>query len=137
MTKWIMSANRKYFDHEKAFAENGFIDWKQTRNYDIGDVVYIYVTKPDSEIEYVAVVEAVNLVQDQIVDQKDFWRGKKQIYKKEPKYCRLRLLRKLECDGLTMERLKEHGMMYPPQSPYKVKEELAAYINTCIGEDND
>lgn len=42
MTEWMMSANGKIYDHQRAFAEQGFIYWRKVRNFSKGDV-YLYL----------------------------------------------------------------------------------------------
>ena len=43
---WMISANGKMYDHASSFATNGFIDWRQRAKYNVGDIVYIYCTRP-------------------------------------------------------------------------------------------
>ena len=50
--KWLIPANPKYFDLEKAFRENPQILWKQGAGIAAGDTVYIYVASPVSAIAY-------------------------------------------------------------------------------------
>ena len=128
MQKWIMSANGNYFDHGKAFQKNGYIDWKQTRNFSVGDIVYIYVTKPESRIRYKTVVVAINMLHDETDDFSEYW-IKKGAYKIEKRYFRLSLIEEYDKPELGFEYLKNYGMKYAPQSPCRVKEELEEYLN--------
>lgn len=50
--EWLVPANPKYFDLEKAFRENPQILWKQSTGIAAGDTVYIYVASPVSAITY-------------------------------------------------------------------------------------
>lgn len=50
--EWIVPANPKYFDIDKAFQESRFLNWKQSSHISIGDIVYIYVGSPVSAIRY-------------------------------------------------------------------------------------
>lgn len=50
--EWIVPANPKCFDLEKAFAESETILWKQSNNIIVGDTVYLYVAAPISAIRY-------------------------------------------------------------------------------------
>ena len=50
--KWIVPANPKYFDIDKALEKNNTIIWKQTTDIQINDIIYVYVGKPYSSIMY-------------------------------------------------------------------------------------
>ena len=50
---WILPANGKLYDHARAFQKWGFIDWRQNnRKYQVGDIIYIYCTRPYKKIMY-------------------------------------------------------------------------------------
>lgn len=40
--KWIISANPKKYDVVSAFNQYDYIDWSQSANHEIGDIIYIY-----------------------------------------------------------------------------------------------
>lgn len=129
MENWIMSANPKYFNHKQAFEKHGYIDWKQTRKYVEGDIVYIYATKPISKIAYKTIVEKANMTAEQITDMSEFWVNKSEQSKNFPLFVRLHLLCSYTNDEFSFSNLQNHGMYYAPQSPCKVKKELQEYIN--------
>ena len=49
---WIVPANPKYYDVQKAFDEAEEINWKQGKGIKTGDMVYLYVAAPVSAILY-------------------------------------------------------------------------------------
>ncbi|MBQ7599754.1 MAG: MmcQ/YjbR family DNA-binding protein [Clostridia bacterium] len=53
---WIVPANPRYYDVEKAFSERDEILWKQGRGIIPGDTVYLYVGSPVSAVRYRCVV---------------------------------------------------------------------------------
>ncbi len=59
--EWIIPANPKYFDIEKALKENKKIIWKQSANIKINDIVYLYVAAPYSSIMYKFKVIEINI----------------------------------------------------------------------------
>lgn len=130
MLRWIMSANPTVFDHKAAFKKNGFIDWNQTRNFSIGDIVYIYCSKPISRIMYVTEVEKINMSTSEVVEEEMWWK-KPHVQKK--RYMRLRLISCVECEELALSNLQKNGMKYAPQSPSIVKSELQGYIDKFFG----
>ncbi len=52
MTVWLISANSNTYNHVAAFNKWGYIDWKQSANYQINDIIYIYATTPDKHIRF-------------------------------------------------------------------------------------
>ena len=50
--EWIIPANPKYYDIEKAFKNNKIITWKQSTNIKVGDIVYMYVASPIKALRY-------------------------------------------------------------------------------------
>lgn len=60
-SEWIIPANPKYYDLEKAFNENDIIMWKQSTNILVGDTVYLYVASPYSAIMYKCKVIKINI----------------------------------------------------------------------------
>ena len=76
MTNWIISANSQIYDHSSSFEHYSFIDWRQGNvNFNIGDTVFIYCTRPASMIQYKCVVEEINLNYSNIRDDKEYWKN--------------------------------------------------------------
>lgn len=131
MSIWIMSANPKIYDHQRAFAEQGYINWKQTKNFEIGDVVYIYLTKPIAKVKYRTIVEEIN--NEPQVD--NYWNipvDEKQMGKR---FMKLSLEAKCDSELLAFDELKKHGLNYAPQSPGKIRGDLCEYIESCFMEE--
>ena len=124
MSVWVLSANPSMYDHQKAFDEQGYIDWKQTRNFKVGDIVFIYVTKPLSRIRYKTIVTSVD--KSPYIDS--YWLKDISNDQLGKRYMRLKYLSKCDSDELSLEVLKLHGLYYPPQSPGKAKPELVSYL---------
>ncbi|WP_186671145.1 HNH endonuclease [Sporosarcina sp. BP05] len=133
--KWLISANGKMYNHVAAFDEFGYIDWRQTAKYQVGDIVYIYATKPYMKVMYKTVVEKVDLVFEKITDDKKYWINIEEYEKSiSGKYARLRLVERVNTDKLALDRLKEYGLKAAPQGPIKVKEELGSYLEKNIND---
>lgn len=126
---WLMAANGKKYNHADAFAKWGFIDWKQTRNYKVGEIIYIYCSKPYQKISYKAEVIEVDKTISECVDDEIFWKDKK-LYKnaKSGLYCRLKLIDVLDDERLSLTSLNKHGLKGAPQGPMKIKGDLLKYI---------
>ena len=131
---WIIPANNNIYDHEAAFKKWRHIDWKQNLNYSIGDIVYIYCTRPLMKIMYKTQVEKVKMDFSEIVNDEEFWSDKSQ-YGKAEYYVRLRLLNEIDDDRLDLSHLKEHGLKGAPQRGMKIKtNELKDYIEEIMLE---
>ena len=131
MRNWIMSANPSIYDPQRAFAEQGYVDWKQTRNFEIGDVVYIYLTKPMATIRYRTTVEAVNI--EPYVDP--YWNIQIDEIQLGKKFMRLSLAATCDSASLAFDELKKQGLNYVPQSPGKIRDGLREYIESCFAEE--
>ena len=130
MTHWIISANPSFFNHEDAFRNRGFIDWKQTRHFAEGDIVYVYVTRPFSKIIYKTLVIRADMHEEEICNQDEYWIKKSLGNSSNNKYVRLKLIKHYLDDSLSFDLLRAHGLKYAPQSPCRVKKELQEYIDS-------
>ena len=70
---WTIPCNINDYDVVSAFKELKTIEWKQVlSSVCVGDIVYIYVGKPYSQILYKCKINKVNLDRTTI-DDKKFW----------------------------------------------------------------
>ena len=128
---WIMSANKKVYDHVGSFKKNGFIDWEQNVKYEVGDIVFIYFTKPLKQVMYKCEVEKHSMLFSQCIDDKEFWKDINKYNRgKDGYFVRLRLIEEVDNDKLKLEHLMKHGLNAAPQwRPSKVNNTLYDYIN--------
>jgi 5-methylcytosine-specific restriction protein A len=131
MTHWVISANPQMYDHASSFEHFSFIDWRQgTANFEIGDIVFIYTTRPISSIQYKCVIERINLHYPNIRDDKKYWKDEAEYRKSiNGKFMRLKLLDQVHNPKLNLVNLIAHGLNAAPQGPVKVKRDLLAYID--------
>lgn len=127
---WLISANGKKYDHEAAFEKFGYIDWRQNnRHYQVGDIVYIYCTRPICKVQYMAIVDREGMNFDEITDDREFWSDLKKYEEAQSgTYVRLRLLKKKDTDELNLDSLRAHGLYNAPQGPIKVKADLDEFL---------
>lgn len=136
MQYWMISANGKMYDHASAFEKWGYIDWRQNRNYEIGDIVYIYCTKPIKKLMYKTQVVKESMLFSEITDDKEFWIVFEEYEKaRAGRYARLKLIGQVDREELSLERLKENGLSAAPQGPIRVKDELRVYIDKYLKDD--
>lgn len=77
---WILSFDISRYDVQRLFRENGFCLWNQRRDFQVGDIVYLYESKPVSKIVYKAVVEEINVKRNIPENEDGFY---KRDYNKE------------------------------------------------------
>lgn len=131
MTNWIISANSQMYDHTSSFEHFSFIDWRQGNvNFEIGDIVFIYSTRPLSMVQYKCVVEKKDLLYPNIRDDKEYWKDEQEYQKSiNGKFVRLKLIDQIHNLKLNLENLKENGLSAAPQGPVKIKPDLLEYLN--------
>lgn len=121
---WVISGNTEYYDVEQAFNNLQQIEWQQHANYEVNDIVFIYLTLPHAEISFKCRVTEININAKTIDDT--------QYYKKElpvcDKYMRLDLLKTYPKGSLTLEKLKANGIKTNFQGPSKAKGTLAKLL---------
>ena len=127
---WLISANGNLYDHEAAFDKFGYIDWRQNnRRYQVGDIVYIYCTRPICKVRYMAIVDREGMSFDEITDDREFWSDPTKYEEAQSgTYVRLRLLKKKDSEELNLDALRNHGLYNAPQGPIKVKDDLDKFL---------
>lgn len=132
--EWLLSANAKMYDYASAFDKWGYIDWRQSgRKYNVGDIVFIYCTKPIMRVKYKTEVVATNLTKNEIVNDDLFWSDKEEYSRSlNGEFIRIKLLSYCDSDSLSFHNLKKHGLNGAPQGPIKLVPSLSEYINSCF-----
>lgn len=128
---WIIPANGKIYDHAGSFQKNGFIDWYQGKTkFEINDIVYVYCTVPLKRIMYKGIVEKTELARSQVFDDKIFWKDIKYYESRvSGRFFRLKLLKQVDTDYLSIESLNAIGIKGNIQSPRKITTEQALEID--------
>ncbi len=115
--EWIVPANPKYFDIEKALKENNTIMWKQSTDIKINDNVYLYIAEPYSSIMYKFKVIEVNIpyeYKDENIKMK--------------KVMKIDLITRYEKGKLSFSKLKNFGIN-AIRGPRYMPLALSEYIN--------
>ena len=130
MTGWIISADSKIYDYQKSFVDYGFIDWRQgATKFEVGDIVYIYCTKPIFAVRYQCVVEKVNLTSSDIRDDKNYWKSLTEYENSlEGRFVRLKLLNHINKHGLGLDDLIKNGLNSAPRGRVKLVSKLEEYL---------
>ena len=70
---WILTCDTSRYDVHTLFKENGFCLWNQRRDFKVGDIVYIYESKPISQIVYKSIVEEINIRRNRPENEDNFY----------------------------------------------------------------
>jgi 5-methylcytosine-specific restriction protein A len=122
MTHWIIPCNPNYFDIIGLFHNQRLLNYNQTTDVNVGDVVYLYVGRPYSEILFECRVLEVNMPTCYIDDKQFVLDGK--TYENTGRYMTLVLERKFESHELTLATLRSKGIEGSFQGPQRVSESL-------------
>ncbi|NMB02698.1 MAG: HNH endonuclease [Firmicutes bacterium] len=132
---WMISANGNMYDHASSFATNGFIDWRQRAKYSVGDIVYIYCTRPFKRVMYKCEVTKHSVPFSECIDDAQFWIDHDEYEKsKVGLYARLKLLDQVDTNRLSLESPVANGLSAAPQGPVKVSPDLHAYIDSQFND---
>lgn len=134
MNYWIIPANPNRYKLADVLRDMECVDWRQHNNFEIGDIVFIYNSKPDSQILYKMEVIAVNLTGNETTADRQYWINPSEYDTSmmHNRFFRMRILVENNTDKLTLHDLFEHGLKGAPQGALKVKEPLLSYIHSVL-----
>lgn len=120
---WIVPANPKYFDVIQAFEEKEIINWKQSSDVRVGDLIYMYVGAPYSALMYKCKAVEVDIPHDFESE-----------YLQVKKVMKIQLLHKYEPDYMPLERLRSEYGIYSVRGPRSMPNSLKEDLNVYEGE---
>ncbi|WP_084242866.1 HNH endonuclease [Planomicrobium okeanokoites] len=128
--EWIIPANSKIYDYEKAFSTYDQIDWKQSANYQVGDTIYVYATMPVKKILYKTKVVEVDLGPGESYQNPDDWIDKDGLdkFNEVKRFVRLEIDDHVDNEALSLDALLRNGLNGAPQGPLKVNRKLSSYL---------
>ena len=132
MKIWIVPSNDHTFRISEALQEQkGMVDWRMSNRFVAGDIVFIYMTKPEQCIRYRMEVVATGFDDATAFYQERFWVDKDTYYDGLGSfiYARFRLLERYQDDVLSLHHLHEHGLQGYLQGVREIKnEELRDFL---------
>ena len=130
MNYWIIPANPNIYRLAEVLKDMQSVDWRQRNNIQVGDIIYIYNSRPDSQILYKMEVIAVDLTSNETMADRKYWVNPSDfdISLNLNRFFRMILLAENETDKLTLADLLEHGLKGTPQPALRVKEPLLSYL---------
>jgi len=129
LSNYLISANHKYYDHHQSFIDNGVIDWKTNgEEYQIGDIVYVYSTKPIGAISFKCLVNKTGITYDDRVNDDEYWVFRS-FNEKNDMFFRLELLNSFKDDRLSYYNLRKCGLKGNLNSRIELSPKVLDYIN--------
>lgn len=124
MKYWIVPSNDHIFRIGDAIAaQDGMADWRSDK-FSVGDIVFIYKTKPEQCIRYKMEVVKTKMIFNEAFEQEAYWTDKNVYYSGITSfYARFKLLEEYTDDILSLHHLHEHGLNGQPQSVRECKED--------------
>ena len=134
MNYWIIPANPNLYRLEDILNERNTIDWRQHNNFEIGDIEYIYISRPKSKIMYKMEVIAVNLKAKESIADRIYWINPSNfdISINHNRFFRMVFIAENVTNRLILDELLEHGLKGAPQGALKVKEPLLSYLSSIL-----
>ena len=118
MTSWIIPCSPRQYDIERAFENLKKINWKQIRNYTLGDIVYIYVGMPVKAILYKCKVIETDIPYD--------YQDKNLTI---TSLMKIKLIKQYEPDEFTFARLNDEFKIFAVRGPRGTTSSLSAALN--------
>lgn len=132
---WLISSNDSIFRLEDCLADNNFVDWQGCFSPKIGDLVFIYRTKPIQRICYMMEVSAINIPYRNTINDIKYWgvnHAPQGTTNPDELYHRLKLLKEDTTEALHLKELQKQGMKGFPQGPRKLYGSLLEYVKNVF-----
>ncbi len=110
MNTWLLSSGNKKYQLGECLKKYGYVDWTQTKKVEVGDIVFVYISKPVGTVKYLMRVDCINMTFGKTTDNEEYWFDKT-VYesgKKRDRYFRLVLEKELPND----DKLSFKGLSY-------------------------
>lgn len=134
MEYWIVPSNRDKFDMEEALkASNGQLYWK-IKNVAIGDMVFMYKTKPDACIKYMFEITKANVSFPDTRNQMPFWKDRSSLSETD-KYASLKLVKEFDTEVLTFDNLRKNGIKGNIQGKMRCPADTCTFIMAHVIRD--
>lgn len=128
-TYWLISSNPSEFDALGAFRKLSEVDWGNAANnhIKIDDVVFIYISKPLQKIAIKTIVTKSDFDETELLGNDGQFNNSSELRTRE-KYFRLKFIKFIDNDLLSLDRLQENGLNGNIQGKRKIEGELLDYI---------
>ncbi len=132
MKYWIVPCNDNVFRIGEAIqSHGGLVDWRMSNKFSVGDIIFIYKSKPEQCIRFKMEVVSVGINVDEALEQVAFWKDKATYYSGlgSYQYARFKFIEVYSDDVFSIHHLHEHGLLGYVQSVMQCKsDELLDFL---------
>lgn len=110
---WICSASSQDYDLDGAFQKYGEIYWHQDKRYEkanIGDIVYMYIISPISQIQYKCIITEKNVAEEKNNDSEFYLKKQNEENDESTLYIVFKLIKKINDERLSVNKLKGYNL---------------------------
>lgn len=129
MQTWVISCSLKEYDVIGAFREFDAIDWKQSANFEVRDIIFIYVSHPIMKLFFKCVVEEIGL-ETRSQKDREFVSGINS-FEDKGRYMRLKRITTFE-EPIPFKLLSENGLKGNVQGPRRISGMLLEFIESYL-----
>lgn len=141
MTYWIFSWKKAIFDLHACLKDYGYLEWRQHRTPNVGDIVFIYAATPIKQIMFMAKVTAINIPYAKTINKNHLTQNYGYKLKPTDYYFRMEIISTSDLNNkeLSYSRLCDNGLKSTLQSPTPISGQLLSHIldNFDVVFDND
>lgn len=140
MKYWIVPSKDSTFRIADAIkANDGIVDWRQSNDFAVGDVVFIYKGKPEQRVVYRMEVIGVQIPEEDALEQEAFWTDEMAYFEGLGRsvYVRFKLQEEYQDDILSLHHLHENGFKGNIQSVQHCPQSAIEFLNDPYGKVND
>lgn len=130
MKYWILPWRATIFDLSCCLEDNGFVEWRQINKLSVGDIVFIYATKPIGQILYMFRVVKINIPYSDTINKNYLYSTYNYFLKPTDFYARLIPITEAEENNfeLSYDKLTELGVKSRLQRGISVDGEILSHI---------
>ena len=130
---WVVPSNIEIFDIRSAICKYGYCYWQQYYNFHIGDIIYIYATKPYQEICFKFIVTDTDLFyNDEVASSDEFWHNAAGVEKgkEHNRFARFKYMGELyNKQAVSLDTLMKRGLLKAaPQGAISISEDFISYL---------
>lgn len=131
---WIIPCNPNDYNVDGAFRKFEFLNWKQSKNFSVGDYVYIYVSAPQKRISYKTRITKIDVPESEYIHDEEFELNNENY--KGSKKMEIQLISSSSAEELSFAELKNQGLKSNLQSAEIIKNPLCEYIDSFFTGEN-
>ena len=135
ITHWLIISNNEFYRLDDLLLRQDTIAWRQNDNFEKGDIIYVYTTKPVARITYRMVCTDANLKTSKYIDDEEYWMDEtidKKRLANYGRYAHFKLVERLpNLQDLSFDNLKKHGLK-TVQRTQRIRGELLEYIESVL-----